>query len=236
MNPENDWNTRRRWLKSAAALGLFGGAGISGLIQDALAKGDVPNVLGINALTGEVTVNGQQAKVGTSVKPGDIIATGRGGSATIVIGRDAFLLRENTRIEFKPSPSNSSVADAILISTGKILSVFGKRLGSESPVAIRTKNATIGIRGTGCYIEIEEKRTYFCLCYGTAGVDGAGMSAPKIINTTHHESPVWLDDSGGVMKVENAGFVNHTDLELIMLEKLQGREPPFVAMGLTGKY
>ena len=47
---------------------------------------------------------------------------------------------------------------------------------------------------------------------------------------------MWLDDRGGMMKVEKAGFVNHNDLELIMLEKLNGREPPFVPMGLTGKY
>jgi hypothetical protein len=38
------------------------------------------------------------------------------------------------------------------------------------------------------------------------------------------------------MKVEAGPFMNHTDDELIMLEKLTGREPPFVAMGLTGKY
>jgi hypothetical protein len=38
------------------------------------------------------------------------------------------------------------------------------------------------------------------------------------------------------MKAEAGPFMNHTDDELIMLEKLTGREPPFVAMGLTGKY
>ena len=96
--------------------------------------------------------------------------------------------------------------------------------------------ASIGIRGTGCYIEMLEGRTYFCLCYGTAVVSGGGMAQDKIINTRHHESPVWLDDSGSVMKVEDAGFVNHNDDELILLEKLQGREPPFVKLGLTGRY
>ena len=43
-------------------------------------------------------------------------------------------------------------------------------------------------------------------------------------------------DTCGVVTVEKAGFVNHNDAELIMLEKLNGREPPFVAMGLTGRY
>ena len=67
-------------------------------------------------------------------------------------------------------------------------------------------------------------------------MNGVGMAQPKILKTTHHETPVWLDDRGGVMKVEKAGFVNHNDDELIMLEKLNGREPPFVALGLTGRY
>ena len=232
--------SRRLWLKSAAALGLLGPAGIAGLIQDALAKGDLPTALGINALSGEVTINGVPTKLGALVKAGDIIATGRRSSATIVIGKDAFLLRENTRIEYRPptSSTTANLADAILVTTGKMLSVFGKRGSAEAAVAIRTKNATIGIRGTGCYVEIDDvnERTYFCLCYGSAGIDGAGMTEPKVITTVHHETPVWLDDRGGVMKVESAGFVNHTDLELIMLEKLQGREPLFVALGMTGKY
>jgi hypothetical protein len=35
--------TRRRTLKALAAAGLLGPAGISGLIRDALAKGDAPD-------------------------------------------------------------------------------------------------------------------------------------------------------------------------------------------------
>ena len=46
---------RRRWLKSAAAPGLLGPAGISGLIQEALAKGDLPITQGIQSLTGTVS-------------------------------------------------------------------------------------------------------------------------------------------------------------------------------------
>ncbi len=225
---------RRLWLKTAAALGLLGPAGITGLIQEALAKGDLPVAQGINSLSGEATVNGAPAKVGTLVKPGDTLATGKGSRAVVVVGKDAFLLRENTRITFDGSASQPGVTAQILVATGKILSVFGKREGDG--VQIRARNASIGIRGTGCYIEIEPSRTYFCLCYGTAVVDGGGMAHSKTLTTKHHESPVWLDESGSVMKVEDAGFVNHNDDELIMLEKLQGREPPFVKMGLSERY
>ena len=226
--------SRRLLLKKLTALGLLGPAGISGLIQDALAKGDLPAISGINTLQGTVTVNNQAAKVGTPVKPGDKVNTGKGSLAVVVIGKDAYLLRDSTNVIFEESRDKPGVLENVLIATGKVLSVFDKRQGKG--VTIKAQSATIGIRGTGCYVEIHEARTYFCLCYGEAAVDGAGMAKTRVITTTHHESPVWLDDRGGVMKVENAGFVNHNDEELIMLEKLTGRVPPFVALGMTGKY
>ena len=226
---------RRRWLKTAAALGLLGPAGISGLIQEALAKGDVPPVAGINSLTGTAQVNGVAAKVGTPVKPGDRVTTGPNSFAVVVVGKDAYLLRDNSTIVLEESKTTRGTLDTVLILTGKVLSVLAKR-PTDQRVQYRTNNATIGIRGTGFYIEIHDGRTYFCLCYGEAAIDGKGMAEPKIVKTTHHESPLWLDDRGGTMKAEKGPFMNHTDDELIMLEKLTGREPPFVAMGLSGKY
>ena len=227
-------STRRLTLKQLAALGLLGPAGLSGLIQEALAKGDLPTVPGINSLTGNATVNNQSAKVGTPVKPGDRVTTAKGSTAVIVVGADAYLLRESTNVIFEERRDAPGVIENVLIATGKVLSVFAKR--TDKGVGIKAQNATIGIRGTGCYIEIHEGRTYFCLCYGEAAVSGMGMAAPKQISTTHHESPVWLDERGGIKKVEKAGFVDHNDNELIMLEKLTGREPPFVKLGLTGRY
>jgi hypothetical protein len=226
---------RRRWLKSAAALGLLGPAGISGLIQEALAKGDLPITQGIQSLTGAVTVNGQPAKVGMPVKVGDRVATGAKSSAVVLVGKDAYLLRDNSTIVLEESKALPGLLGEVAVLTGKVLSVLEKRLRDQR-VQYRVPNAAIGIRGTGFYIEIYPERTYFCLCYGEAAIDGKGMSEPKIVKTTHHESPLWLDDRGGSMKVEAGPFMNHTDDELIMLEKLTGREPPFVAMGLTGKY
>jgi hypothetical protein len=226
--------SRRGLLRQLAALGLLGPAGISGLIQDALAKGDAPVISGINALAGSVTVNAQSARVGSPVKPGDKVSTGKGSYAVVVVGKDAFLLRDSTSVVFEQNRDKPGILENVLIATGKVLSVFDQR--REGRLGIRASSATIGIRGTGCYLELHDGRTYFCLCYGEAAIDGAGMGQSKLVRTTHHESPVWIDERGGVMKVENAGFVNHNDEELIMLEKLTGREPPFVSLGLTGKY
>ena len=229
-----DIAARRARLKQLAALGLLGPAGITGLIQEALAKGDVPTFKGINSLIGNAMVNGTPAKAGTAVKPGDKVSTSDGSTAVLVVGKDAFLLRGSTTVTFQESKTRPGLVDTVLVTTGKILAVFAKRV--DDMLTIKVPHATVGIRGTGCYLEVVEARSYFCLCYGEAAVDGVGMAQPKILKTTHHENPVWLDDRGGVMKVEKADFVNHNDDELIMLEKLNGREPPFVALGLTGRY
>lgn len=226
--------SRRNHLKQLTALGLLGPAGISGLIQEALARGDAPTIPGVNTLTGTATINGQPAKVGSTVKSGDKVSTAKGGSTVIVVGKDAFLLRENTTVTFEEKKGKPGVLENVLIATGKVLSVFDKR--ESEGITIKAASATIGIRGTGCYIELHEGRSYFCLCYGEAAIAGTGMAQTKVIKTIHHETPVWLDDRGGVLKVEKAGFVNHNDDELIMLENLTGREPPFVKMGLRGKY
>jgi hypothetical protein len=79
---------------------------------------------------------------------------------------------------------------------------------------------------------------YFCLCYGEALVEGPGMGEGKLVKTTHHEQPLLLNEEGGVIRVEPGPFRNHTDAELVMLEALVGREPPFMKDGTypSGKY
>jgi len=212
---------RRDWLRAIAA---YGAAGASGLISEALAKGDVPP--GVARLEGTVTVNGRDAKIGTPVTLGDRVSTGRSSQAVIVVGSDAFLMRSATIIEVQGSQGTLS---NMLVAAGQVLSVFSKK-----PVAIKAASASIGIRGTGAYIEVNpDNSVYFCLCYGEALVEGPGMASAREVKTTHHESPLLLRDDGGIMKIEPGPFQNHSDAELILLESLVGREPPFMK---DGKY
>ena len=206
---------RREWISAVGALS------VCSIISDALAKGDVPP--GIAKLDGSATVNGRDAKVGTPVNLGDRVATARGSQAVVVVGSDAFLLRSNTVIEVQGS---QGILSSMLVATGQVLSVFSKK-----PVAIKAATASIGIRGTGAYIEIHPGHVYFCLCYGEALVEGPGMANAREVKTTHHETPLLLRDDGGIMKVEPGPFQNHSDAELVLLESLVGREPPFMKDG-----
>lgn len=208
---------RRRWLQAISALGA---AGASGLLSEALAAGDVPP--GLHRLDGTATVNGRAARAGMPLNLGDRIATGARSQAVVVLKGDAFLMRSDTTIVVA---GEGGVLSSLRVAAGKVLSVF-----SRKPVTIRAAIATIGIRGTGAYLEVEPRSVYFCLCYGEAFVEGPGMAGErgKRVATTHHEQPLMLTEAGGIMRAGKGPVMNHTDAELVMLEALVGREPPFV--------
>ena len=208
---------RRQFIRSMAA-GAAGG--LTGWVQRALAADSKSLPQGIVESRGEVSVNGKHAVKGSSVAAGDVVETGKGARAVYLIGDNAFMQRQNSRVEF-----GNSVETFLRIVTGGLLSVFGK--GGRK---ITTPTAAIGIRGTGCYIETDEKKTYFCLCFGAVDLQPVG-GQPASFETTHHEKPLWIEDG----KTRSARVVNHTDAEVIMLEALAGRPSPFPA-GSGGRY
>jgi len=208
---------RRDLLRFIATLGA---AGASGYLRDVLAAGDLPP--GLHRLEGSATINGKPAAAGSKVNLGDRIATGAGSSAVVVQKGDAFLMRADTVIEIK---GDNGVLTELLVASGRVLSVFAKK-----PVTVKAAVATIGIRGTGAYLEVEKDSVYFCLCYGEAVIEGPQME-PKLVKTTHHESPLVLTTTTPSMAAQPGPFRNHTDEELVMLEALVGREPPFMKGG-----
>ena len=191
-------------------------------VREALAQGKRPP--GMVRVQGNVRVNGKPARRGQVINPGDTVQTGARSQAVFVIGQDAFMLRASSRVE---TSGKGEFADVLRLATGKLLSVF-----SSGARRLETPTATVGIRGTGLYLEAEAKRTYVCTCYGTVVV--APRDMPKMsetITTKHHEQPryIYADSSMPEDKMmPKAPVINHTDAELILLESLVGREPPFV--------
>lgn len=210
--------TRRDVLRLLA----LGPAGLSGFLSEALAAGSIDGVQGVAQVDGPATINGKLAKQGTPVAAGDRIVTGKNAQVVIVVGKDAFLLRDNTSVALK---GQGEVLSGAVIQAGKALAVFSKK-----PFVIEANQASIGIRGTGAYLEVEAARVYFCLCYGEAVITG-GTMPPKTVKTEHHESPLYLMKDGTSLRAEPGPFLNHKDEELVMLEALTGREPPFVKSG-----
>ena len=201
-------SSRRRWLLGTAALLL---------VRDALAAGKIEK--GVYRVRGDARINGAPAKEGMDVMAGDTVVTASGAEIVFVINRDAFLLRENSRLEV-----GSAAADVFRIVTGALLSVYQPGL----PKTLHARTATIGIRGTGVYVESADDRTYVCTCYGEAQlVPLAEPGAAEIVNTRHHEQPRYVMAKGAPQMIVKAPVVNHTDAELVLLESLVGRSVTF---------
>jgi hypothetical protein len=211
----------RRQLLAFAGLSL---AAKWTLVREALAAGQVEK--GVYRVRGDARINGVPAKQGMEVKAGDVVTTGPNAEIVFVTARDAFLVRANSRVEAQGA-AGALVLDGLRIVTGAVLSVFSP--GERK--RLQTTTATIGIRGTAVYVEAEAAKTYICTCYGVAEVQSvADPALREVIETTHHEQPRYVMAMGAPQMLMQAPVINHSDEELVFLESLAGRRPPFMDM------
>jgi hypothetical protein len=215
---------RRRLLVQALATGLLGVALTPREIQAAV-FGSVPEPLPVGRsiyfLDGDVKVNNVAATIDTKIGPNDTVETGANGRIVFVVGKDSFMMRNNSKMTMKGS---GSLLDNMLLLGGRVLSVFGK--GKHQ---LRTPTAIVGIRGTGVYTEVDPEETYFCTCYGVTDVSSAiDQNTKETVAAKHHDKPLYIlaKQSNG-SHIRPAGFRNHTDEELMILEAIVGRTVPF---------
>jgi hypothetical protein len=212
--------TRREWLLRTSAGAAAIAAGMAGL-REALAADAVKK--GVARVRGEARIGDRPAAPGMEVRPGDVVTVGPRSEAVFVVGRDAFMARAGSRIELSGAATDAAIT-GLRVVTGALLSVFQPGKGRQ----IRTATATIGIRGTGIYVEVEKMRTYACTCYGEAEL--VPVDEPKeaeLVRTKHHDQPRYIYAKGMPRMIEQAPVINHTDAELILLESLVGRKVPF---------
>lgn len=224
---------RRQWLIRALAMGVVGSTTAPGWAQSILGSkpGPLPPGQSIYRLEGDVQVNNQPANQQTAIRPGDTIQTGRNSELIFAVGTHAMIVRSDSRltIDAQPGTGENAVAGFITaglrLLTGKLLSV-----SRNSPMRVTTATATIGIRGTGFYVESEPDRSYFCTCYGSTEVQATDdQQSRESVTAAHHDRPLYIVKDGGAgNNVRSAPFKNHTDLELALIEAIVGRTTPFV--------
>lgn len=224
---------RRNLLRLMAAVSL-GAGGLTGYLARVLAAARVPLHPGVREIKGEVRINNQAARFGQLVQPGDVVVTGKDAQVVFIAGQDAYLLRANTRFEMQGKPEwrdasgvvREAIVEVLHIAGGAALSVFG-----SGRKRIQTPFVTIGIRGTGVYVESGPERSYVCTCYGETEIVAQHDAAVReTVKTKHHEAPRYIT-GGQAPRIEKAPVLNHTDAELDMLEALVGRQTPFDASG-----
>ena len=224
---DNEHERRRIFLLRALAAGLLAAtrpaaAALLGHLPQPMAAGK-----SIFLLQGLVTINATTATAASLIRAGDRIETAANSRVIFVVGQDAFILREASSLQLAPTP-HEYVLETLRLVSGKLLSVFGK-----TRHAVLTPTATIGIRGTGLYVEADAEQSYVCTCYGTTVVSASDdPSAGETILSRHHDAARYvLAPHAHGPRLRVAPFINHTDDELTLVEALVGRTPPFVLPG-----
>lgn len=225
---------RRGFLKALLTGGCLGMAALPLFIRRAVAMGALPYPSGIQKMEGSVTVNGREARPGDPVAFGDTVETGPGSMVVFVVDRSVYLMRDRTRLTVAreaDSAQRDTVSEVLRILNGRVLAVFNRRRDKR----IFTPTAVVGVRGSAAYVEAEAHKTYLCICYGIAELTAAGEpGAVEAVKTRHHESPRYIFGPDGGTRIMPAPVINHTDAELVMLESLVFRKPPFAGDGVDG--
>lgn len=203
------WWQRRDMVTAAAAWVAMGG------VPAALAQ-QRSNVV---QLTGRALLNGRSLLAGQSIQTGDEVRTGPGSLLVFTLGTAAFLVRQNTLMTVERGRTLNTVSVLHLLS-GAVASVWGK--GSNRTVVTPTLTAGIrGTGGTGMYTEVrplEDRRTYFCNCYGT--VDLSAGRQKQVSQSDYHQS-FWAEaNSATGSLIRPAAYIDHTDEELEFLAGL----------------
>jgi hypothetical protein len=199
--------SRRKFIQGGAAVGC-------GLLIPGLA-----HAANIHELSGTVYINRERATLASTIRSGDLVTTSHNGRIAFSIDGDAFLLKELTSV--KVGDKASVVINVLRLFTGKLLSVFEKGRKRE----IITGAATIGIRGTACFLNVASKSTYYCNCYGKTVLKAENLI--EEFEAIHHNAHQIEFDGMHVMGMAVMKVKEHTDDELRQLESYVGRVPAF---------
>lgn len=191
----------------------------------------LPATQSVYRVSGRAWVNGNRADTNTSIKPGDTVKTAIDSEIVFVVGDHAMLLRGGSHLVIEPhekSELGSLLISGLRLFSGKLLSV-----SRNKGMRIQTPNATLGIRGTGVYLEAGPDKTYFCTCYGEVDViSNDDATSKETVVSSHHDKPLYIYNKQRpgqcIHDANRSGKPNHTDEELILAEALVGRVPPFV--------
>ena len=169
----------------------------------------------VKLVQGEVTRKGNVLQAGDSVSPGDEIVTGHRGVARVVLSEGvAMQIGPGSRVVLENTKGEPTTVELF---KGYVLSKI-RHDGDAIKFRVRTKTASLGVRGTTFFAKQEaDGRTFVCVCEGT--VVASWDKGQKLITTKHHEAPTWVE--AGNPKGAAAPMGNeHNDEEIAALEAL----------------
>ena len=216
---------RRSFLRKS---GLLGGAAGIGCLLPLAAHAQSGNV---HDIRGTVMVNGARIDLNTQIRPGDTVVTQSDGFVMVAMGQDAFMMRSRSEMVIEPmnNAAGAVVVGALRLVTGALGAVFGR---SNLVRRVTTATATVGIRGTGVYLETRSRNneiaTYMCTCYGETELASTADPRDRLqLQATRH-LPRWVGATArDGTRISEAPMDTHTDAEMDMLERCVGRRAPW---------
>jgi len=176
----------------------------------------------VRELSGEVTLNDNRVTREHGLQAGQTVRTGANGSISFTIGSDAFFMRPNSALRLEASRMREPVVDLLRLLTGAIGATFARGMRRS----IITPTATIGIRGTGVYLEVARDVTYACTCFGATEIltaPSGRMMESVAVAAENHQARMMMTGA----RIVPAGFERHSNEEIARLEELAGRPNPF---------
>jgi len=179
----------------------------------------------IHELSGEVLLNGRPLARNSAIQAGQTVSTGRNGSVWFTLGGDAYFLRPGSELRLRAGLTDN-VIGALRLVTGAL----GATFRSGAPRSVIAQTVTIGIRGTGVYVDTNDQETYACTCFGTtdmlSSTGGTMMENVRVMTENHQARRIHRDPQMG-MRIVQAPFERHSSEEIARLERLAGRPNPF---------
>lgn len=167
----------------------------------------------VHKMRGKIMINGKIIDTHAQVKSGDLIETADKSELIFKLHKDAYKIKANSKVKIHSAKADG--AGLLEVLGGAMLAVFGK-----SNKRIQTPVATIGIRGTGVFIAVNEQRSHFCTCFGETDIE-AGNNKMQI-KATHHQAK----HIGQDRHIVDADMFGHHDHELQELATIAGQALP----------
>jgi len=182
----------------------------------------------VHEVSGEVLLNGLPLTPQSAIQGGQTVSTGANGHIWFSVAGDAYFLRPRSELRLHSLNWREALISTLRLVTGRMGATF--RPGLARSVVAQT--VTIGIRGTGVYVETSDAESYACTCFGStemySAAGGAMMENVRVSTENHLARRIYRDPAMG-MRIVQAPFERHTSEEMTRLERLVGRPRPFSA-------
>jgi hypothetical protein len=157
--------------------------------------------------SGTVLQNGQAAEEGAALHPNDRLETGKDSKAILRVGDARILMKPEAELKLSKSAPE-------LEKGGVQVHVVPASDGKTKPhFFLKTKSATMGVRGTTFFAEQRGDSVFFCDCEGKISVSSGKDQAEYV--SKHHDNPVMIGagkDSLAARTKSGAGLPpNHSD-------------------------